>query len=146
VWWALQYLALWVTNRYLLSVCPDAEWAKSECVAKQKQYPRVALRTDLVFHTVTQIERCKLYLQVYVHSWNLYPVQLDKTCAQTELSKRRCHILLQCDEGKQSCAGFVIIVGCCLNQYFDWNALPPLHVNLPLLFKFWWQCLSLKAC
>jgi len=40
VWWALQYFALWVTNRNYLSVCPDAEWAKPECVAKQKQYPR----------------------------------------------------------------------------------------------------------
>jgi len=41
VWWALQYLALWATNINLLSVCPDAEWAKPECVAKQKQPPSI---------------------------------------------------------------------------------------------------------
>ena len=26
LWWALQYLALWVTNRNIQSVYPDAEW------------------------------------------------------------------------------------------------------------------------
>jgi len=38
-WWAFQYLALWTTYRNQPSVCPDAEWTKLECVAKQKQYP-----------------------------------------------------------------------------------------------------------
>ena len=36
VWWALQYLALWATNRNLQSLCSDAEYAKLPSVSLNK--------------------------------------------------------------------------------------------------------------